>query len=206
VEQIWAIWPKKIDTLVAMRAIGEAIHRHGFERVDQGTRAIVAADAARHAMPPGRYLPRPAEFFEGGRYLDDPGQYGARTAAVVPLGMRVRELARQLDEHDGSPLKAGEPDPDQAQDGWKLFRELQGLRKELLDAETEPLPVRIREGAALLEFHVGNPESIFGGGCAEVKMNAEPEFLELRKKWKALRDRVRESTNPSLQRSTSEVR
>lgn len=105
-EVIWAIWPKKVDTLAALIEIRHAIGRHGFDRVMEGTRAIVAADARRNsAAARGRYLPRPAEFFASSRYLDDPSQYGPPGIAMDAQSLRkaIEELGRQLAEHPGNP-------------------------------------------------------------------------------------------------------
>ncbi len=181
-ESVWSVWPKRIDSMAALVAIQAAIRRHGFAAVMDGTRAIVEADAKRAVSPPGRYLPKPTEFFEGGRYLDDPEQYGPRvngSAGGVPLGIRVRDLADQL--------AVMEPD---SRDWWKAHRELQALRTELLSADAEPLSVRVREGAELLRLHAGNPENAMGGSL-EGKRKAEDEFRALRAKWKGLRKAMR---------------
>lgn len=105
VETVWAIWPKKVDSVQGKHAVLGAIRTHGFDVVLNGTRKIVAADAQRKASPPGRYLPRPTEFFEAGRYLDDPAQYGPREQVgdVQGLRMRVAELETQIRDHPGNP-------------------------------------------------------------------------------------------------------
>lgn len=181
-EAVWAIWPKRIDAMAALVAIRQAIQTDGLEAVLSGTRAIVETDARRGVSPPGRYLPKPTEFFGGRRYLDDPAQYGPRnhgSAASVPIGIRVRELADQLASQEAG-----------SRDWWKLHREVQALRMELLESDSEPLAVRLREGAELLRLHVGNPENAMGGSL-EGKRKAEDEFRALRAKWKSLRKLIR---------------
>lgn len=86
-----------------------AIERDGFETVKAGTEAIVAADAARGiTSPPGRFLPRAAEFFDAARYRDDPAQYRPRTPLLDAGDLRriVEDLARQVAEHPGNPANA----------------------------------------------------------------------------------------------------
>ena len=106
-ESILAIWPKKIDPTAALAAILRAVRRDGFERVRSGTVAIAEADRRRNGAtsPPGRFLPRPAEFFDSSRYLDDPEQYGPRTASADPTELRrqIDDLSRMLVEHPGNP-------------------------------------------------------------------------------------------------------
>jgi uncharacterized protein YdaU (DUF1376 family) len=106
IESVWSVWPKRIDVMAAKLAIGHAIQRHGFPEVLEGTRSIVAAEAETRSSPPGRFLPKPTEFFENSRYLDDPAQYGPRGATQNPGAVRQRidELAKQIQEHPGNPV------------------------------------------------------------------------------------------------------
>lgn len=105
VEAVWAIWPKKVETLAGQRAIAAAIHRDGFDRVLAGTRAIADANARRQTVPPGRFLKGPVEFFDGSMYLDDPAQYGPRSEALdVETARRIlAEKVREAAEHPGNP-------------------------------------------------------------------------------------------------------
>lgn len=188
-EEVWAIWPKRIDAVAALVAIRGAIRRDGLETVFVGTRAIVEADAKRNASPPGRYLPRPTEFFDSSRYLDDPAQYGPREGGAnggVPLGIRIRELSGQLAEMQA-----------ETRDWWKLMRELADLRRALLEDDTQPLGVRVREGVELLRHHPGNPDNTIG--TLEAKRRAEPEFRALRGKLKSLQRRMRSETGQEVE-------
>lgn len=184
-ERVWSVWPKKVQVLAALTEVCHAIRRDGFERVLDGTRRIAEADRQRSVSPPGRYLPQPTEFFRESRYLDDPAQYGPRAGGVSsgpPLGIRVRDMAAQLQEITG---RDGEG---QSREWWKLHRELQALRVQLLDDDKEPLGVRVAQGVELLRWHVGNPEN--GVGSGDAKKAGEEEFRQLRAKWKALRKKA----------------
>jgi hypothetical protein len=74
IEVIWTAYPKKVGTIEGKLAIRLAIKRDGYAAVLAGTKAIVDADRMGRSHP-GRFLPKPAEFFENGRYLDDPSFY-----------------------------------------------------------------------------------------------------------------------------------
>lgn len=142
VEAIWAIWPKKVDTLQAQTAIDLAIRRHGFEAVLEGTRKIVAADSRRKASPPGRFLPKPVEFFEGGRYLDDSAQYGPRevSADVQTLRRQLEELKAQIQEHPGNPGNTEgsiERKREAAEEFRALCAELNALKRRLAELSSD---------------------------------------------------------------------
>lgn len=139
---MWAIWPKKVDTLEGQHAVRCAIARDGFETVLAGTERIVAADSRRKVSPPGRYLPRPAEFFDAGRYLDDPEQYGPREAAVNVDGLRrhVADLEAQIKEHPGNPANTEgslERKKEAREEFGKLRAALQEARQQLTQAKGE---------------------------------------------------------------------
>jgi hypothetical protein len=74
IEVVWTEYPKKVGTIEGKLAIRFAIRRDGFPAVLAGTKAIADADRMGRTHP-GRFLPKPAEFFETGRYLDDPSFY-----------------------------------------------------------------------------------------------------------------------------------
>lgn len=105
-ELVWAVWPKKIETLPALLEVRHAIRRHGFDQVMEGTRAIVAADARRNSPAArGRYLPKPVEFFANSRYLDDPSQYGPPALAMDAQALRkaIEDLTKLMADHPGNP-------------------------------------------------------------------------------------------------------
>jgi hypothetical protein len=105
IDAIWAIWPKKVDTLESQLAIGRAIGRHGFGVVLRGTRAISDAARQRGTSVIGWFLTRPVKFFDGDKFLDDPAFYGGRPVNDDPIALRqrVRELTQFLAEHPGNP-------------------------------------------------------------------------------------------------------
>jgi len=107
VEAVWSLYPKKTEVLEAKVAIRLAIRQHGFDSVMVGTRAIVDADSAKNptVAPPGRFLPRPSEFFAAARFLDDPAQYGPRRAPLEQRDLRkaIEDLRKAIAEHPGNP-------------------------------------------------------------------------------------------------------
>ncbi len=143
---IWALYPKKVGTLEAQLEIRHAMRRDGFEVVLAGTKAIAEADGRRNGTASvGRFLPRPAEFFREGRYLDDPAQYGPRVATMDPGTLRqsIDDLAKRVAEHPGNPDNTiGSLERKKA--GAAEFRELKALlaqrRQELgaVNVEVEP--------------------------------------------------------------------
>jgi uncharacterized protein YdaU (DUF1376 family) len=135
IESVWNFWPKKTREVAAKLAIGQAIERHGVDRVLGGVRAVAEADARRNVTPPGRFLPDSVEFFEESRYLDDPAQYGPREIVQdeAALRRRVRELDRLIREHPGNPEGAyTEAAKVREKDGWRvLVREKRELVEKL---------------------------------------------------------------------------
>lgn len=146
VGEVWAIYPKKIETLAAQIAIAGAIRQHGFDAVLTGTKAIVEADGRRNGVAGrGRYLPKPVEFFEAARFLDDPSQYGPRDVVVDVGSLRkeAEELARRVAEHPGNPENTvGSLERKKAAAGE--FRDLKAkliaLRQQLAGANVEEEP------------------------------------------------------------------
>lgn len=139
---MWSIWPKKVDTMQGQSSILLAIRRHGFSVVLEGTRKIVAADSGRKAAPPGRFLPKPVEFFEGGRYLDDPVQYGPRevSADVQTLRRQLEELKAQIQEHPGNPGNTEgsmERKREAAEEFRALCAELNALKRRLAELSSD---------------------------------------------------------------------
>lgn len=145
INQVWAVWPKRIETIPAQISIGRAIQRHGLDVVLAGTRRIVEAEAKSGSKPPGRYLPRPTDFFDSSRYLDDAEQYAPRNGAVTSdpseIRRRIADLQKQVEEHPGNPANTAgslERKKEAREEFEQLRDQLLAAKAKLSEAITAP--------------------------------------------------------------------
>ena len=134
VEEVWAIWPKKLDPRPAMEAIAGAIQRDGFDVVKRGTEAICRANAERKTTPIHRYMPHPVKFFSDDAYLGDPACYGPHPPILSKAALlsEIKLLDEAYAKHPANPPAAGYIRENVTQ---AMRDELEALRQKLAKAK-----------------------------------------------------------------------
>ena len=73
-EQIYALYPRKVARAAALKAIGHALRRHSGDSLVTAVTAYAAA-VAEYSAAERQFVPHPASWFNGDRFLDDPAQW-----------------------------------------------------------------------------------------------------------------------------------
>jgi len=80
-ESIYALYPRKVARASALGAIGRALRRHSADTLTAAVTAYAAA-VAEYSEAERQFVPHPASWFNGERFLDDPAQW-RRTAGKI---------------------------------------------------------------------------------------------------------------------------
>jgi len=73
-EQLYALYPRKIGRLRALAAIDRALERHSRETLVAASTAYAAA-VRQYSDAERQFVPHPASWFNGERFLDDPAEW-----------------------------------------------------------------------------------------------------------------------------------
>jgi hypothetical protein len=73
-EAIYALYPRKIGREAALRAIGKALEKVSYDRLEEATK-LYASTVSRYKAEDRSFVPHPSTWFNDGRWLDDPKEW-----------------------------------------------------------------------------------------------------------------------------------
>lgn len=133
-EVIYSAYPRKVAKLEALTAITKALQNTDAETLLKATKAYAAA-VSRWPKDRHQFIPMPATWFNGGRYMDDPATWNE--------GFRAGHAPRPEDTEQL-------PEPARYEEWFRGHYEKEPRRWESLDREAQTYYLKLMRQAGLL--------------------------------------------------------
>lgn len=92
IEEIYQAYPKRVEKPIAFEEIRKALTRTAFSTILAATKGYAAA-TAQWAESEQKFIPKPADWFSKGRYLDDPAAWQRAGSSPTPQAPKIRILS-----------------------------------------------------------------------------------------------------------------